>query len=88
MKKKNAPACNADQSARTAPSYTQAHAIKCALERGEMLTQRDAINRFKCYRLAPVIHRLRQTGLNIQTEIVKSADGVRFARYWLARATA
>lgn len=85
---KNAHTSYENVSARTAQSYTQAAAIKAALERGEMLTQRDAINRFNCYRLAPVIHRLRQSGLNIQSETVKGSDGARFARYWLSKSGA
>ena len=81
---KNAHTSYEDVSARTAQSYNKTAAIKAAFERGEKLTGRDAVHRFKCYRLAAVVHKLRRSGIEVQSEIVKSADGERFARYWLS----
>lgn len=52
------------------------------LQKGKGLTQLQALNRFGCFRLAVVIHRLRGDGFNIQTESVNIGGKV-FARYWL-----
>ncbi len=88
---KNAPACNADQSARTAPSYSTRSAIsqiRAALERGECLTSQDALQRFGSSRLAAVIERLKhRDGLPIQSEIIEvyspSGGAKRVSRYWI-----
>jgi hypothetical protein len=46
------------------------------------LTQRQAIHKFSCYRLAAVIFRLRGQGYRIETEMITREDST-FARYSL-----
>ena len=46
------------------------------------LTQADAIDLCRCYRLAARINDLRAAGHNIITETIEH-DGIRFARYHL-----
>ena len=44
------------------------------------ITQREAIDLYKAYRLASVIHRLREEGNNIQT-IMTREKGTTYATY-------
>tara|TARA_R100001463_G_scaffold128853_1_gene187503 strand:- start:2601 stop:2816 length:216 start_codon:yes stop_codon:yes gene_type:complete len=44
------------------------------------ITQREAIEKFNSYRLASVIHRLREDGFNIQT-IMTREKGTTYATY-------
>lgn len=64
----------------------QADKVMRALEQGN-LSQRDAY-KMGIYRLAAVVHDLREAGVNIYTErrMVDNADGTRsnIAVYWLA----
>lgn len=91
MEKKNAPACNPDQSVWISATYrpaTAIHQIRAALERGERLTGMDALQRYGCSRLAAVIHTLtRRDGLPIQTQTiaVESAHGTtkHVSEYWI-----
>ena len=91
MDEKNAPACNADQSARTSASYSTRSAIsqiRVALERGERLTSLDALQRFGSSRLAAVIERLKhRDGMPIQSEIIEvhspSGGTKHVACYWI-----
>lgn len=53
------------------------------LQRGKPITQKDAIAKFRCYRLSARIMSLRQRGFNILTERMKMKDGGSFGRYWL-----
>lgn len=46
--------------------------IRAALVNGERLTALDALQRFGCLRLAAVIHTLRQSGLAVSSERVKT----------------
>jgi len=65
---------------------TQADKVMKALERGPV-TQRDAFM-MGIYRLAAVVHELREAGVEIYTErrMVDNSDGTRsnIAVYWLA----
>lgn len=67
-------------------NMTQADKVMKALEHGPV-TQRDAFV-MGIYRLAAVVHDLREAGVNIYTErrLVDNADGTRsnIAVYWLA----
>ena len=55
-----------------------------ALEQGE-LTALDALKKFGCFRLAARIHKLRQKGHNISSEIKRLANGKRLAVYTLEK---
>lgn len=51
------------------------------LDSGYTINQADAIAMFNCYRLAPVIHRLRGEGFFIDSQYKGPS---KFAHYWLA----
>jgi hypothetical protein len=53
---------------------SQSDSILTALERGERLTPRDALDRWGCFRLAARIHELKGRGHSITTRIVKRGD--------------
>jgi len=50
------------------------------LNRGRKITQQIAIRKFRHYRLAVVIHRIRKAGFNIETTM-KTEHGSTFAEY-------
>ena len=54
------------------------------LKLGRRITQRKAALSMGCWRLAPVIKRLRDEGHKIDTEMVKPVDGGTYARYTMA----
>lgn len=67
---------------------TATYQIRAALERGERLTQMDALRRFGCFRLASVIHTLaRRDGLPVQSKTieVRKANGSTsyVSEYWI-----
>lgn len=62
---------------------TQAQQILRHLESGKTVTDLDALNLFRCRRLAARINDLRREGHEIRTEIEKTANGARIARYSL-----
>lgn len=66
---------------------TQESQILAALERGERLTPADALNRFGCFRLAAIIHKLKRKGHPISSirTCVRARDGHRahVATYWM-----
>ena len=62
--------------------YTE---IRGDLLAGLSVTPLEALARYKCMRLAAVIHRLREDGHAIVTEMVTTPEGKRFARYRMAR---
>lgn len=55
--------------------------IRGDLMAGLSITPLEALNRYGCMRLAAVIHRLREDGHRITTEMVTTPEGKRFARY-------
>jgi len=61
---------------------SQSDNIKSHLIRGNEITPLDALNDYGCFRLAAVIHNLRNEGMNITTKIIKS-NGSNFASYSL-----
>lgn len=66
---------------------SQKQEIKEALERGEALTRLDCLNRFGCIEGGARITELRQSGMDIQTEMVQHknllGEKKRFARWSL-----
>jgi len=51
------------------------------LQNGRSLTQFTALVSFNCFRLSSRIHRLRNRGYNIKTEMEDLDNGKRIARY-------
>lgn len=64
---------------------SQALQILQALERGERITPLDALERFRCFRLAARVLELRKAGHPIETRDIHLPNGKRIAEYWLAR---
>ena len=62
---------------------SQRSAILSHLKRGP-ITQLQAIKLYSCYRLAARIGELKDSGLDIRTQMVER-DGKRFAKYWMAK---
>ena len=62
---------------------SQSEKILRAFERGEVLTQRKAINRFGCYRLAARVFDLRRDGHDIRCQLL-DRNGTRVGHYYLA----
>lgn len=64
---------------------TSAHErVRSHIKSGKMLTQRQAIAKFKSYRLASHIERFRKEGLDIVTLMIVNKDGRGFhACYYL-----
>jgi len=61
---------------------TQKAQIRAHFINGGSLTPLDALHNYGCFRLASVVHTLRQEGYAINTEIVNSG-GKRYAKYSL-----
>ena len=59
--------------------------IRAALLNGERLTAIAALDRFGCMRLAAVVHALRQSGLAVSSERVKTGRGATIAAYSVAQ---
>lgn len=66
-------------------SPTQADQILLHLQSGQTITPIEALELFRCFRLAARIESLRKDGHNILTEMVESPEGKRYARYSLVR---
>ena len=49
---------------------------------GKSITPLEALNLYGCFRLAAAIHRLRSSGISIETENV-TQNGKTFAKYFL-----
>ena len=72
----------------TAPSTDTGIAkVRAALEAGDALTHRDALNRFGLYSLAVAIHALKQQGMAIHSRLIivrtSTGDRARVALYSL-----
>lgn len=63
-------------------SASQNEAILQALQSGQRITAIDALEQFKCFRLAARVHDLRKAGHDIQEEII-TRDGKRYAKYFI-----
>ena len=55
--------------------------IKNHLSGGRSLSGLEAWKLFGVYRLSSVIHRLRNAGMNIKTDMIRIDDNLTFARY-------
>ena len=54
-----------------------------ALQKGQSLTQIQALNRFNCLRLSSRIHRLKSRGHDIKTQMIPTYSGKFIARYYI-----
>ena len=61
---------------------SQTARILTDLKSGKTITPIEALNNHGCFRLAARIHRLRERGWPIKTELVED-DGKTFAKYYL-----
>ena len=59
--------------------------IRAHLEAGYSLTALEALERFKCFRLAARIADLRRDGMRIDSENVFDDNGKNYARYSLQK---
>lgn len=57
--------------------------IEQHLRAGNSLTPLEALVKFGCFRLGARIKELRQSGMPIKTEIVRTSTGKRIAQYSL-----
>jgi len=64
---------------------SQSAAILNFLESGGSLTPLEALEKFKCFRLAARINDLRESGHDIQTEMFRDENGKKFAVYSLPK---
>lgn len=63
---------------------TQAEQILDALKQGRRLTALDALKEFGCMRLGARVNELKNEGLVIEVERVKTSAGKSVASYYLA----
>lgn len=63
---------------------TQNQEILQYLKKGGTLTQLEAADRFKCWRLSGRILDLRRKGFDIRTRLIKTSTGKIVAEYYLA----
>tara|TARA_R100000700_G_scaffold39736_1_gene53252 strand:+ start:586 stop:786 length:201 start_codon:yes stop_codon:yes gene_type:complete len=59
--------------------------IKEYLETGRRITAWEALDLFRCFRLASRIHDLKQSGVAIDSDTIISDDGKRYKEYWIAK---
>lgn len=59
--------------------------IKAYLETGRRITAWEALDLFRCFRLASRIHDLKQSGVAIDSDTIISDDGKRYKEYWIAQ---
>jgi hypothetical protein len=62
---------------------SQPTAILRHMMEGRTISPLEALGVYKTYRLAAVIHRLREEGFNIETRIKRDPKGRRFAEYFI-----
>ena len=65
---------------------SQAKKIKHFLESGGKLTPLDALDKFNCFRLAAVIHNLRESGMPVKTKTIKNGQKS-YAEYYIETPT-
>lgn len=61
---------------------SQLKMIRHYLESGGKLTPLDALDKFKCMRLAAVIHQLRNEGVEVETKTIKNGRKS-YAQYYM-----
>ena len=59
--------------------------IRSYLESGKTLTAMDALNNFGCWNLKGRIFELRQSGMNIKTDMITTGTGKRIGKYSLIK---
>lgn len=64
---------------------TQLEMVLEHLMTGQAITPLDALHNYGCFRLAAVVHNLRDMGINVVSEMVSNGEK-RFASYELADA--
>ena len=64
---------------------TQKSIVRQHLLDGNSITPLEALNRFGIFRLAAVVHELRDEGLNIITEKFQVSPKKRVAKYYLKK---
>ena len=65
---------------------TQKNNIKKHLQSGQSITPIDALERYGCFRLAAIIHTLKNNyGMNIKTELVKNKYGTKYGKYTIVK---
>jgi hypothetical protein len=57
--------------------------ILAHLKQGRTLTSLEALEWFKCFRLASRIHDLKKDGYDVQKRMIKTASGKSVAEYYL-----
>jgi hypothetical protein len=62
---------------------SQSQEILEFLQDGNYLTSLEALERFKCFRLASRISDLRRLGIEIQSEFIETPSGKLVKRYWI-----
>ena len=62
---------------------TQRERIEEYMLAGNSITQKEAIEKFRCYRLASVIHRIRERRF-VYTKMITNRDNNQFAKYYLS----
>ena len=68
-------------------NLTQEEWVLLHLEEGRNITPMDALNLYGCFRLAAVIHMLREKGHDIKTTMVENPKGgKKYASYSLCGA--
>lgn len=65
---------------------TQKSKVRAHLQSGQSITQGDALERYGCFRLAAIIHTLKNDyGMNIKTELVKNKYGTKYGKYTMVK---
>lgn len=59
---------------------SQSKQIKHYLEGGNKITPLEALDKFGCFRLAAIVHKLKEQGLKIKTTMMKEGQKT-FAEY-------
>ena len=66
---------------------TQKSKIMSHLQSGQSITPIDALERYGCFRLAAIIHTLKNDyGMDIKTELIKNKYGTKYGKYTLKKA--
>ena len=61
---------------------TQKSKVRAHLQSGQSITPIDALERYGCFRLAAIIHTLKNDyGMNIKTELIKNKYGTKYGKY-------
>ena len=61
---------------------TQKSKVRAHLQSGQSITPIDALERYGCFRLAAIIHTLKNDyGMDIKTELIKNKYGTKYGKY-------